>query len=152
MKDDFKKLQLDELHRLSVEEYKAVGKIPVVVVLDNVRSANNVGSVFRTADAFTIEKVYLCGITCSPPHKDIQKTALGAQNSVAWESQESTLDVVKALKTDGYIVSSVEQVSNSIMLQDLEINTNLIEKMPKFTLSFNNYKGIDEQELRSKIT
>lgn len=113
-----KKLTMDELHRISVEEYKQAEKTPIVVVLDNVRSMNNIGSVFRTADAFRIEKIYLCGITATPPHRDIHKTALGAENSVDWESVENTLDCVQRLHAEGYAVYSVEQAEGSVMLQD----------------------------------
>ena len=109
---------MDELHRISVEEYKRVEKTPIVVVLDNVRSMNNIGSVFRTADAFRIEKIYLCGITATPPHRDIHKTALGAEDSVDWEYVENTLDCVQRLHDAGYAVYSVEQVEGSVMLQD----------------------------------
>lgn len=115
-----KKLTMDELNRISVEEYKQAEKTPIVVVLDNVRSMNNIGSVFRTADAFRIEKIYLCGITATPPHRDIHKTALGAENSVDWEYVEETLDCVKHLRDEGYTVYSVEQAEGSVMLQDFK--------------------------------
>ena len=115
-----KKLTMDELNRISVEEYKQAEKTPIVVVLDNVRSMNNIGSVFRTADAFRIEKIYLCGITATPPHRDIHKTALGAENSVDWEYVEETLDCVKRLNDEGYAVYSVEQAEGSVMLQDFK--------------------------------
>ncbi len=139
MESNHEKLQLDELNRLSVEEFKQVDKIPVVVVLDNVRSANNVGSVFRTSDAFRIQKVYLCGITCNPPHKDIQKTALGAQNSVEWEATDSTLQAVKDLKAQGFEILSIEQVTNSIMLHEFEF-----KKDKKYVLVFGNeVSGVD---------
>ena len=113
-----KKLTMDELNRISVEEYKQSEKTPIVVVLDNVRSMNNIGSVFRTADAFRIEKIYLCGITATPPHRDIHKTALGAENSVEWEYVEDTLHCVERLKNDGFGVFAVEQVEGSAMLHD----------------------------------
>ena len=115
-----KKLTMDELNRISVEEYKQAEKTPIVVVLGNVRSMNNIGSVFRTADAFRIEKIYLCGITATPPHRDIHKTALGAENSVDWEYVEETLDCVKRLRDEGYAVYSVEQAEGSVMLQDFK--------------------------------
>ena len=111
---------MDELNRISVEEYKQAEKTPIVVVLGNVRSMNNIGSVFRTADAFRIEKIYLCGITATPPHRDIHKTALGAENSVDWEYVEETLDCVKRLRDEGYAVYSVEQAEGSVMLQDFK--------------------------------
>ncbi len=113
-----RKLTNDELGRLTVEEYKQAEKLPVVFVLDNVRSANNVGSVFRTADCLGIAKLYLCGITAVPPNKDINKTALGATLSVGWEYCGSTLDAIAMLRTDGYQILSVEQAEHSIALQD----------------------------------
>lgn len=118
------KLTVSELNRVSTEEYKTVSKIPLVVVLDNVRSLYNVGSVFRTSDAFLIEKIWLCGVTSTPPNPEIHKTALGAEFSVAWESSPSTLDVVRQLQKDGYFVFSVEQVEGSVMLQNLELDPN----------------------------
>lgn len=111
---------MDELNRDSVEDFKNKKKIPLVLVLDNVRSLNNVGSVFRTADAFMVEKVYLCGITGTPPHRDIEKTALGATESVEWEHVPDTLELVKRLKEQGYTIASVEQAENSVMLNDLK--------------------------------
>lgn len=114
-----KKLSMEELNRISVEEYKQAEKVPLVVVLDNVRSQNNIGSVFRTGDAFRIERVCLCGICSTPPHREIHKTALGAEDSVDWSYYEETADCVKALKTDGYRVYAVEQVDDSMKLDDL---------------------------------
>lgn len=111
-----RKLSMDDLNRDSVEDFKNKKKIPLVLVLDNVRSLNNVGSVFRTADAFMVEKIYLCGITGTPPHRDIEKTALGATESVAWQHVPDTLELVKELKTQGYKIGSVEQAEKSIKL------------------------------------
>ena len=113
-----KKLSLEQLNRISVDEFKQTDKIPVVVVLDNIRSLNNIGSVFRTSDAFLIEKIYLCGITATPPHKDIHKTALGATDSVDWEYFEDTLQLVNKLKAEGFIIASIEQVEKSVMLNE----------------------------------
>lgn len=113
-----RKLLNEELNRLSLEEFKKAGKIPLIVVLDNVRSMNNIGSVFRTADAFLVTKIYLCGITATPPHKDIHKTALGATESVEWEYFENTLDVINTLKKEGTYILAVEQAENSISLAD----------------------------------
>jgi 23S rRNA (guanosine2251-2'-O)-methyltransferase len=113
-----RKLLNEELNRLSVEEFKNAHKIPLVIVLDNVRSMNNIGSVFRTADAFLVSKVYLCGITAIPPHKDIHKTALGATESVEWEYFENTIDVIRKLKEEDYFVLSIEQAENSIKLDN----------------------------------
>lgn len=115
-----KKLSMDELQRLSVEAYKEIEKSPIVLVLDNVRSLNNVGSAFRTADAFRIEKIFLCGITGTPPHRDIQKTALGATESVEWEYCLNTMEAVIKLKSLGYQISALEQVEHSKMLNDFE--------------------------------
>ena len=108
-----RKLNVLEMNRLTVEEFKAARKLPLVVVLDNVRSLHNVGSVFRSCDAFRIEAVYLCGITATPPSAEIHKTALGAEDSVSWKYYESTLDAVKELKQQGYFVYSIEQVEGS---------------------------------------
>ncbi len=101
-------------------EYKKASKLPVVVVLDNVRSTHNVGSVFRTADAFRIGKIILCGITATPPHKDIHKTALGATESVEWSYSESTVDAVRSLKEEGYTIVAVEQTDESVFLDDFQ--------------------------------
>lgn len=116
-----RKLKNSELNRLSVNDYKAASKIPLIIVLDNIRSLNNIGSVFRTSDAFLVEKVFLCGITACPPHRDIHKTALGATDSVSWEYVESTLELVKDLKSDGVKVMSVEQTEHSIFLNAFEV-------------------------------
>lgn len=117
-----RKLSMDELNRISVEEFRNAEKIPVVVVLDNVRSLNNIGSVFRSCDAFRIEKIYLCGITATPPHKDIHKTALGATESVEWEYSEKTEKIIQNLKGKEYRILSVEQVDNSTSLGDLKLS------------------------------
>ena len=113
-----RKLRNNELDRLSVEEFKQSPKTPVVVILDNIRSLNNVGSVFRTCDAFLIKKVYLCGITAQPPHKDIHKTALGSTESVAWEYVDDTLQLVHQLQSKGVKVISIEQAEDAIDLND----------------------------------
>lgn len=113
------KLSMEEMHRLSVQEYKAAAKLPLTVVLDNVRSQNNIGSVFRTADAFRVERIYLCGICSTPPHRDIHKTALGAEESVDWTYCEETATCVRQLKEQGYKVYAIEQVDDSIKLNTL---------------------------------
>ena len=113
-----KKLKNSELNRKSVSEFKSAEKTPIIVILDNIRSSNNVGSVFRSSDAFLIEKIYLCGITATPPNKDIQRTALGATDSVDWEYQKDTLSVVKQLQDNGVYVASIEQADDAIMLND----------------------------------
>ena len=115
-----RKLANAELNRKSVEEYKRTPKIPVVVVLDNVRSLNNIGSVFRTCDAFMIESLYLCGITATPPHREINKTALGATESVRWMYCKDTMEALKGLQYEGYILCAVEQTENSIMLHEFK--------------------------------
>lgn len=113
-----RKLKNEELERLSVEEFKSGEKIPISIVLDNIRSLNNIGSAFRTADAFLVEKVYLCGITGTPPHREITKTALGATESVAWEYHKDTLSLVTSLKEKGYQIASVEQAEGSVSLAE----------------------------------
>ena len=117
-----RKLKLDELGRVSAEEYKAIEKHPIVVVLDNVRSMHNVGAAFRTADAFLIEKIILCGITPQPPHREIHKAALGATESVTWEYEEDVKSAIKKLQDDDYIVCGIEQTTDSVLLTDFEIN------------------------------
>jgi len=115
-----RKLLNSELSRLSVEEFRETKKIPCIVVLDNVRSLNNIGSVFRTSDAFLIEAVYLCGITATPPHRDIHKTALGATETVKWEYFLETGQAIRKLKNDGYKIFAVEQVENSMKLENFQ--------------------------------
>ncbi len=127
------KKSMPELERKSVDEFKQSEKIPVVVVLDDVRSMNNVGSVFRTADSFLVSEICLCGYTPTPPHRDIQKTALGATETVAWKHFGTTLQAVEELKQKGYHVSSVEQVHGSTMLNELQI-----EPGTKYALVFGN--------------
>ena len=112
------KLSLKELNRISVEEFKEAEKLPLVIVLDNVRSMNNVGSVFRTSDAFVVEKIYLCGITPKPPHREINKTALGATETVQWEYTSTTQEAISDLKQKGYKIYSIEQATNSVKLNE----------------------------------
>jgi tRNA G18 (ribose-2'-O)-methylase SpoU len=116
-----RKLKNNELNRLSAEDFRKAEKSPFSIILDNIRSLHNIGSVFRTADAFLIEKIYLCGITATPPHKDIFKTALGSTESVKWEYYKVTADAVLDLKKKGYIVVAVEQTTGSISLKDFRI-------------------------------
>lgn len=123
-----RKLEVTELNRISAEEFKVVNKLPLVVVLDNVRSLHNVGSVFRTSDAFLVEKIVLCGITSCPPNAEIHKTALGAEYSVEWEYFENTLEAVELLKNEGYCIYSIEQVENSTMLDEIELDKNPQQK------------------------
>src|SRR6056297_853801 len=113
-----RKLRNSELDRKTPAEFKIAEKTPIIVILDNVRSLNNIGSIFRTADAFLIEKIYLCGITATPPHKDIQKTALGATDTVDWEYIEDVLEVVRTLQQNKVKVYAAEQAENATMLND----------------------------------
>ena len=117
-----RKLLNNELDRLDIGAFKQSSKLQVVIVLDNIRSLNNIGSVFRTSDAFRVESVMLCGITATPPHKDIHKTALGATESVKWNYFENTLDAIGKLKSDGYTILAIEQVEGSIMLESLKVD------------------------------
>ena len=111
---------MDELNRVGLEEYKDQEKLPVIVVLDNLRSMHNIGSIFRTADGFAIEALYLCGITAQPPHREIEKTALGATQSVEWKYFESTMAAIMALRAEGYKIIAIEQASGSTMLNRFE--------------------------------
>lgn len=119
-----RKLQMEDLNRLSVEDFKETEKNSFCIILDDVRSMNNVGSVFRTADAFLTDKIYLCGITATPPHREIEKTALGSTDSVAWEYHENIIELIEQLKVQNYIVLAVEQVENSLKLNDFQPKTN----------------------------
>ncbi len=114
----FRKLGIEELNRLSVEEFKTAPKIPVTVILDNVRSLHNIGSIFRTCDAFRIESLFLCGISATPPHREIHKSALGAEDSVSWQYFPSAIEAVQYLKEKGYTLITVEQTENSKKLED----------------------------------
>jgi tRNA G18 (ribose-2'-O)-methylase SpoU len=137
-----RKLKITELKRLSPAEFKAAKKIPLVVVLDNVRSLHNVGAVFRTADAFLVEAVYLCGITAVPPHVEIHKTALGAEDSVAWKYLKKTLDAIEELKRQNCHIAAVEQAENSIPLEKLTLANG------KYAVIFGNeVKGVDQEVL-----
>ena len=128
------------MNRISPEEFKQSEKTPLVVVLDNVRSLHNVGSVFRTADAFLVEAVYLCGITCTPPHAEIHKTALGAENTVTWKHYEDTHQAVADLKAQGYTVFAIEQAVGSTLLPDLQL-----DKSKKYAVILGNeVKGVQQ--------
>ena len=116
------KLSMDDLNRISAEEFKRSEKAPVIAVLENIRSAYNVGSVFRTADAFLLESIYIIGYTCTPPHKEIKKTALGAEDTVEWKHFANAAEAIFSLKEKGYKVYAVEQVVDSIALQNLNFN------------------------------
>jgi len=115
-----RKLALAELNRLSVDDFREADKFPYCLILDSIRSLNNVGSVFRTADAFRAEKLYLCGITGQPPHRDITKTALGATDSVAWQHEADVLTLVQHLQEQGWVVAAVEQAEGSVLLSDFQ--------------------------------
>ncbi|TDE47118.1 TrmH family RNA methyltransferase [Flavobacterium rhamnosiphilum] len=128
-----RKLENSELDRKSIEAFKQSEKTPLILVLDDIRSLHNIGSVFRTADAFLIEKIYLCGITAIPPNKEIHKTALGATETVAWEHNENVLDVIEKLKKENTTTLAIEQVESAVFLQDFKI-----EKGRKYALVFGN--------------
>lgn len=136
-----RKLLNEELDRLTVDEYKQVNKIPVWVVLDNVRSLNNIGSVFRTADAFRLQGIFLCGITATPPHREIHKTALGATESVTWEYRKETREAIAELKRDGCRILAVEQTEGAVRLDQLQLS-----KGEKYALVFGHeIRGVDQQ-------
>jgi 23S rRNA (guanosine2251-2'-O)-methyltransferase len=140
-----RKLKLDELNRVTVDQFKAGTKFPVVVVLDNVRSMHNIGSVFRTADGFAVEQLCLCGITAQPPHREIEKTALGATQSINWKYFDNTLLAVKELRDNGYKIIAVEQAAESIMLNDF-----IPEANEKYALIFGNeVNGVDEEVMKN---
>ncbi|MFV9552280.1 RNA methyltransferase [Algibacter sp. PT7-4] len=135
-----RKLKNSELDRLSVNAFKQAKKTPIIIVLDNIRSLNNIGSVFRTSDAFLIEKIYLCGITATPPNKDIHKTALGSTDTVNWEYIENTIDIIEKLKSESVTICAVEQAENSTMLNNFKVKTNT-----KYALVFGNeVKGVSQ--------
>lgn len=141
-----KKKSMEELQRLSCEEYHKVAKLPIVVVLDDVRSLNNIGSMFRTADAFLIEKIYLCGITATPPSPEIHKTALGAEDSVEWEYVRDAVSLVDRLKSEGYTVCAIEQVNGSVNMLDFAV-----DKEKKYAVILGNeVKGVN-QEVVDKV-
>lgn len=137
----FRKLQNEELNRISTEEFKQASKIPVTIILDNIRSQNNVGSVFRTSDAFRIDKIYLCGITSTPENREVHKTALGAEDAVDWEYEKDTLSVINRLKNEGFQIFSIEQAENTTSLENFNINLN-----GKYALVFGNeVKGVQQE-------
>lgn len=128
-----RKLENSELDRKSIEDFKIALKTPLIIVLDDIRSLHNIGSVFRTADAFLVEKIYLCGITATPPHKEIQKTALGATDTVVWEYQKSVTDVIKKLQSENINVFAIEQVENANLLDEFSVDAS-----KKYALVFGN--------------
>jgi 23S rRNA (guanosine2251-2'-O)-methyltransferase len=135
-----RKLKNSELDRIDAKAFKAAAKTPLIIILDNIRSLNNIGSVFRTADAFLIEKIYLCGITAQPPHKDIQKTALGATDSVNWEYAQNTAEVIEKLQAEGVFVAAIEQAELSVPLQKFSV-----QKALTYAVIFGNeVKGVQQ--------
>jgi tRNA G18 (ribose-2'-O)-methylase SpoU len=139
-----RKLSNSELNRISPEEFKEVAKVPITIVLDNIRSLSNIGSVFRTSDAFRIEAVYLCGITACPPNKEIQKTALGATESVYWKYFSETINAIEDLKMNNYSILAIEQAEGSVMLQDFSLKEN-----SKIALVFGNeVKGVEDEVMK----
>ena len=128
-----RKLENSELDRKTIDDFKKSDKTPLIIVLDDIRSLHNIGSVFRTSDAFLIEKIILCGITATPPNKEIHKTALGATETVAWEYHENVLEVIENLKKENVITLAIEQVESSIFLQEFQV-----EKNKKYALVFGN--------------
>ncbi|WP_436514796.1 TrmH family RNA methyltransferase [Ekhidna sp. To15] len=143
-----RKIKNEELNRLSPEEFKKAEKIPAVLVLDDVRSAMNVGSAFRTSDAFCLEKIYLCGITAQPPHREINKTALGAQDTVIWEHNENISQCINDLKKEGYQIIAVEQADKSTSLLDFKV-----EKGTKYAFVFGNEVfGVNDQVVETANT
>ncbi len=136
-----RKIKNSELGRISAEEFKTQEKTPIIIILDNIRSLNNIGSVFRTADAFLIQKIYLCGITAQPPHKDIQKTALGATDSVDWEYRKDTVTLTRELQNEGTTIVSIEQAEDAVSLEDF--NT---EEGQTYAIIFGNeVKGVQQE-------
>jgi tRNA G18 (ribose-2'-O)-methylase SpoU len=128
-----RKLENSELNRKSISDFKEAKKTPIIIILDDIRSLHNIGSVFRTADAFLVEKIYLCGITATPPNKEIHKTALGATDTVAWEYHENVMEVIESLKKDNVSIFAIEQVETAIFLQDF-----IVEENKKYALVFGN--------------
>ncbi len=140
-----RKLKLDELNRQTITEFKSGKKMPIVVVLDNIRSMHNIGSVFRTADCFALEEICLCGITAQPPHREIEKTALGATQSINWRYFSNTIDAITELRSKNYLIIAVEQAENSIMLNDFSINNEA-----KYALIFGNeVNGVSEDVMQN---
>ena len=136
-----RKLKITELNRLTVDEFKQANKLPLAAILDEVRSLHNIGSVFRTSDAFLVERIYLCGITATPPHPEMHKTALGAEDTVDWKYVKHTLEAVEELHNEGYTVLAIEQVEGSTMLDELEL-----EPDKKYAIVMGNeVKGVQQE-------
>ena len=138
-----RKLKIEELNRISVSEFHTMQKLPIVVVLDNIRSGLNVGSVFRTADAFGIKHIYLCGITATPPHREILKSAIGATESVSWSYQSSIVDCLRALKEEGYLITGIEHTSDSLSIFDFKPD----KASPRALVFGNEVEGLSNESL-----
>lgn len=136
-----RKITNDELGRVSAEEFKSLKRTPIILIADNLRSLNNIGSLFRSADAFAIEKIYLCGITATPPNRDIHKTALGAELTIDWEYTKTTMEALLKIKEEGYTVIAIEQVENAVMLNDFRV-----ESDKKYAIILGNeVKGVEQE-------
>ncbi len=136
-----RKLNVEELNRLTKEDFKFAKKISLIIILDNLRSQNNIGSIFRTCDAFRVEKIYLCGITAVPPNKEIHKTALGATETVDWEYYKNTIDIVLKLKKAGITILAAEQTDKSLLIQNYKVETGR-----KYAIIFGHeMKGVDQE-------
>lgn len=144
MANDYKKLKLEDLNRATVDEFKTQQKLAIAVVLDNVRSMHNIGSIFRTSDGFAVEQICLCGITAQPPHREIEKTALGATQSVSWTHFEQPTQAITHLREQGYQIIAIEQAENSLMLNDF-----IPEKDKKYALIFGNeVNGVSDEAMQ----
>lgn len=137
---DYTKLTATQMNRISVQEFKQTDKTPFVIVLDNIRSMNNIGAIFRTADAFRLQKIYLCGITATPPHREINKTALGATQSVDWQYFDNTIECINFLKQNNYTICSLEQTANSTMLHEI-----IVPKVPIAIIVGNEVDGVQQE-------
>ena len=139
-----RKLKTEELGRVGIDDFKKQEKLPLVVILDNVRSMHNIGSIFRTSDGFAIEKIYLCGITAQPPHREIEKTALGATQSIEWAYSADVCDTINELKLDGYTIIAIEQAENSTMLNNYDPDNS-----KKYALIFGNeVNGVSDEAMK----
>jgi tRNA G18 (ribose-2'-O)-methylase SpoU len=139
-----RKLKTEELGRVGIDDFKKQEKLPLVVILDHVRSMHNIGSIFRTSDGFAIEKIYLCGITAQPPHREIEKTALGATQSIEWAYSADVCDAIKELKNDGYTIIAIEQAENSTMLNNYDPDNS-----KKYALIFGNeVNGVSDEAMK----
>ena len=139
-----RKLKTEELGRIGIDDFKKQEKLPLVVILDNVRSMHNIGSIFRTSDGFAIEKIYLCGITAQPPHREIEKTALGATQSIEWAYSADICDTINKLKSDRYTIIAIEQAENSTMLNNYDPDNSM-----KYALIFGNeVNGVSDQAMK----